>query len=71
MVHYTKERYDIIKLVASITGFDKSKIKIIESSSDDKRVTIVRFVVKGRIGNIIYSSIHGKYLFNLREDFDY
>lgn len=66
-----KEQYGIIKLVASITGFDKSKIKIIESTRDDKRVTIVRFVVKGRIGNIIYSSTHNKYLFNLREDFDY
>lgn len=65
-----KEQYDIIKLVTRVTGFDKSKIKIIEKRYDDKRVTFVRFVVKGRTGNIIYSSIHGKYLFNLHEDFD-
>lgn len=67
---FCKEQHDIIKLVAHVTGFDKSKIKIIEKRYDDKRTTYARFSVKGRIGNIIYSSIHGKYLFNLHEDFD-
>ena len=58
------------ELVARETGFQKSKIKIIEKRYDDKRITFIKFIAKGRLGNIIYSSIHGKYLFDLYEDFD-
>ena len=58
------------ELVVRETGFQKSKIKIIEVRYDDKRITFVKFIAKGRVGNIIYSSIHGKYLFDLYEDFD-
>ena len=58
------------ELVARETGFQKSKIILLEmSSSDSVGIDYVRFEVLGRKATITYSSIHNKFLFDLEDDF--